>query len=174
MAQGLSGTGREGTGIGTGRGRRRRTAPPRANSIFSAVSPLAAREQVLSSLQIEPSWLFETPPIKVKYYATLLLKWPSTHILRALTTQKTFTQFMSDLSFALCRQVSRFIRANIWSWKLYWLPVPLIIQMCLVIFLFIFTLCKGILNRYFNLTQLPGKCLGKLVLWRRLYWIIGI
>lgn len=111
MAQGLSGTRREGTGRGTGR--RRRTAPPRANSIFSAVSPLAAREQALSSLQIEPSSLLQTPLIKAKYYATLLVKWPSTRTLRALTTQKALTHFMSDLSFTLCRQVrvSRFIQS---------------------------------------------------------------
>lgn len=89
-------------------GRRRRIAPLWANSIFSAVSPLAAREQALSSLYIEPSSLLRTPPVKAKYYATLLLKWPSSHILRALTTQKVLTHFMSDLFFTLCRQVGRF------------------------------------------------------------------
>lgn len=127
MAQGLSGTRREGTGRGTGRGRRRRTAPPRVNSIFSAVSPLADREQALSSLQIKPSSLPQTPPVKAKYYATLLLKWPSTHILCALTTQKALTQFMSDLSFTLCRQVGRFIQSVHLTWKLVRLSLTLII-----------------------------------------------
>lgn len=127
--------------------RRRRTAPPRANSIFSAVSPFAAHEQALSSFQIEPSSLLQTPLIKAKYYATMLLKWPSTRTLRALTTQKALTHFMSDLSFALCRQVSRFIQS-----------IHFILEILLAFsnvnntnefsFFLIFTLCSEFLKNY--------------------------